>query len=50
MIGDNYVTDIEGAMDSELDTILFNRWDKDFVPPRPVTHVVSTLTEIMEIL
>lgn len=50
MIGDNYVTDIEGAMDSGLDTILFRRWEKDFVPPRQVTHVVNTLAEIMEIL
>lgn len=50
MIGDNYVTDIEGAMDSGLDTILFRRWEKDFVPPRPVNHVVNTLAEIMEIL
>lgn len=50
MIGDNYVTDIEGAMNSGLYTILFRRWEKDFVPPRQVTHVVNTLAEIMEIL
>ena len=50
MIGDNYVTDIEGAMNSGLYTILFRRWEKDFVLPRQVTHVVNTLAEIMEIL
>lgn len=50
MIGDNYNTDIVGAMNAGIDTILFNRWEKDFVPPQPVNHVVNSLKEIMVIL
>ena len=50
MIGDNYQTDIEGAMNAGLDTMLFNRWDKHFVPPRPATFVVARLSDIMKIL
>lgn len=50
MIGDNYNTDILGAQNAGLDTMLFKRWDKDFVPPTPVTYAVDSLTEIMEIL
>lgn len=49
MIGDNYNTDIEGAMDAGMDTILFNRWDASFVPPRKPTYIVSELTEIMRL-
>lgn len=48
MIGDNYNADIEGAMDYGLDTILFNRWDPDFVPPRKPTHIVKELMEIKD--
>ena len=48
MIGDNLQTDIIGARDVGLDTILFNRWD---VPPSDIpTHTVATLREIMQIL
>ena len=48
MIGDNLQTDIIGARDMGLDTILFNRWD---VPPSDIpTHTVVTLREIMQIL
>lgn len=50
MIGDNYNTDIIGAMDAGIDTILFNRWDPTFLPPRRPTHIVTTLKEIMEVL
>jgi putative hydrolase of the HAD superfamily len=50
MIGDNYNTDIEGAMDAGLDTLFFKRWNATFEPPRPVTYAVETLTEIMEVL
>lgn len=50
MIGDNYNTDILGAAGADIATILFNRWDKDFVPPTPVTHVVASLMEIKNIL
>ena len=48
MIGDNLQTDIIGAHDVGLDTILFNRWD---VPPSEIpTHTVAALREIMQIL
>ena len=48
MIGDNLQTDIIGARDMGLDTILFNRWD---VPPSEIpTHTVAALREIMQIL
>ena len=48
MIGDNLQTDIIGARDMGLDTILFNRWD---VPPSDIpTHTVAALREIMQIL
>lgn len=49
MIGDNYNADIEGAMDSGLDTILYNRWDPNFVPPRKPTYIVKELGEIMKL-
>ena len=48
MIGDNYNTDIIGAMDVGLDTILYNRWDSSFVPPRKPTYIVNELEEIMK--
>ena len=48
MIGDNLQTDIVGAHQAGLHTILFNRWG---VEPSPVpTHTVATLREIMDIL
>lgn len=50
MIGDNYATDIEGAMNAGLDTLLFKRWDPNFEPPRPVTFAVSSLREIITLL
>ena len=50
MIGDNYNTDIIGAMDAGIDTILFNRWDPTFLPPRRPTYIVTTLKEITEVL
>lgn len=50
MIGDNFNTDILGAMSVGMDTILFKRWDKDFVPPQQPTYSVNTLAEIKDIL
>ena len=50
MIGDNYVTDIEGAMDAGIDTLFFNRWDSSFKPSRPANHEVTTLRQIINIL
>jgi putative hydrolase of the HAD superfamily len=47
MIGDNYIADIEGAMDAGMDTILYNRWDASFVPPRKPTYIVNELKEII---
>ena len=48
MIGDNLQTDIIGAHNAGLDTILFNRWH---IEPTPIpTHTVTTLREIMDIL
>ena len=47
MIGDNYIADIEGAMDAGMDTILYNRWDASFVPPRKPTYIVNELAEII---
>ena len=48
MIGDNLQTDIIGARDMGLNTILFNRWD---VQPSDIpTHTVAALREIMQIL
>ena len=50
MIGDNYNTDIIGAMGAGIDTMLFNRWDASFVPPEPATYTVASLKEITSIL
>ena len=50
MIGDNYTTDIEGAMNVGLDAMLFNRWDSSFAPPKTVTYIVNKLTDIVSIL
>lgn len=48
MIGDNLQTDIVGAHNAGLATILFNRWN---VEPSPIpNHTVATLREIMQIL
>ena len=48
MIGDNLQTDIVGAHNAGLATILFNRWN---VEPSPIpNHTVATLSEIMQIL
>lgn len=50
MIGDNYDTDIVGATAAGIDTVLFNRWERDWMPPGPVTYRVNELKEIMQIL
>lgn len=50
MIGDNYTADIEGAMDAGIDTILYNRWDASFVPPRKPNYIVNELEEIIKVL
>ena len=48
MIGDNLQTDIVGASQAGLDTILFNRWGIE--PSEVPTHTVETLQDIMKIL
>ena len=48
MIGDNLQTDILGAHDAGLDTILFNRWNVE--PSDIPSHTVTTLREITNIL
>ena len=48
MIGDNLQSDIIGAHNAGLDTILFNRWNDN--PSSIPTHTVMTLREIIGIL
>lgn len=49
MIGDNYDTDIIGAEAAGIDTLLFNRWEADWMPPGPVTYRVNRLMEIKQL-
>lgn len=49
MIGDNFQTDILGAMRAGLDTIFFNRWQQS-VATNPPTYQVDKLKEIIHIL
>ena len=48
MIGDNLQTDIIGAHNAGIDTILFNRWNNE--PSSIPTYTVDTLLEIKTIL
>ena len=50
MIGDNFVTDIEGALQAGMKVICFNAHPERFTPPHPVDWEVHTLSEIKEIL
>lgn len=51
MVGDNYNTDIVGAMKAGLDTILFNRWNVDATSfEKQPTYVVDKLLDIKNIL
>ena len=51
MIGGNYRTDIAGAINAGIDSILFNRWHDDVKSyPKQPTYVVNQLKEINEIL
>ena len=51
MIGDNMQNDIQGALASGFDAMLFNRWNIDpSEGPLPPTYVVSNLKDIMKIL
>lgn len=48
MIGDNLQTDILGARNAGLDTILFNRWGVE--PTDIPTYTVNTLRDIVDII
>lgn len=51
MIGDNYRTDIAGAMNAGTDSILFNRWHDNVKSyPKQPTYVVNKLEDIKGIL
>ena len=49
MIGDGWDSDMSGAIGYGLDTIYLNRFP-EYRPPLPVTHEVTRLSEIMQIL
>lgn len=50
MIGDNFVTDIQGAQRAGLDVLFFNAHPGSFQAPEPVNYEVNHLPEIMHIL
>ena len=51
MIGDNYQTDIQGALKSGINALLFNRWgEKQFDPQFPPTYIVDSLLSIKALL
>lgn len=50
MIGDNYDTDILGAMNANIRQIYFHRSPEKPVPSPTPTHVVTCLKEVMDIL
>lgn len=49
MIGDNFDTDIMGAMRAGLDVLYFNRFP-DYPAPQPVNYEVTSLRDIMQLL
>lgn len=50
MIGDNFVTDIQGAQRAGLDVLFFNAHPADFTAPAPVNYEVNRLVDIESIL
>ncbi len=50
MIGDNFITDIEGAKGAGLDVMFFNRCPADFTAPSAVNYEIHSLAEIKRIL
>lgn len=50
MIGDNYDTDILGAMNAGIDTMLFNRWGNADALSDRINFTVDSLRRIMDIL
>ncbi len=49
MIGDNFSTDILGAINSGISTMFFNR-KNNFIAPQKVDYQITSLKEAMEIL
>lgn len=50
MIGDNFVTDIQGAQAAGLDVVFFNRHPDQFQAPAPVNYEIHHLKELLTIL
>ncbi len=50
MIGDNFVTDIQGAQRAGLDVMFFNAHPDRFTAPEPVNFEIHSLAEAKEIL
>lgn len=50
MIGDNFATDIKGAMTAGLHAMFFNRHPESFSAPEKVDYEIHSLKEIMNIL
>lgn len=50
MIGDNFVTDIQGAKRTGLDVLFFNQYPERFTAPEPVNFEVNHLIDIKDIL
>ena len=50
MIGDNFVTDIQGAQAAGLDVVFFNRYPDQFQAPAPVNYEIHNLKELLTIL
>lgn len=50
MIGDNFVTDIQGAMKAGLDVMFFNQHPERFSAPEPVTFEINKLMDATKYL
>ncbi|MBQ2507890.1 MAG: YjjG family noncanonical pyrimidine nucleotidase [Bacteroidaceae bacterium] len=50
MIGDNFITDIQGAKKAGIDVMFYNAHPDDFTSPEPVNFEVHNLLEIKNIL
>lgn len=50
MIGDNFITDIQGAKAAGLAVMFFNRYPQDYQAPEAVDYEIQALSEIEHIL